>query len=70
MKIGKCRNCIYFQPKDWSWGTLSQKLFGVVGFCMDSQNPDFNYFAQCYGRGIGKCEAIFSPEWCRLRKEK
>lgn len=70
MKIGKCKNCAFFQARDWKGGTLDQKLFGVCGFCMDSENPDFNWFAQCYGRGISKTQAIFSPKWCRFREEK
>jgi len=71
MKIGKCRKCKYYQKKDWSFvGFHIFGMFGifhvlnrVCGFCMDSENPDFNEFAKSYGRGIGKLQAIFSPKW-------
>jgi hypothetical protein len=70
MIISKCKKCPYFKKADWSQGNLDQKLFGVAGFCMDSDNPYFNAFAQCYGRGISKHETIFSPKWCALRLNK
>jgi len=70
MRIFKCSKCEYFQKADWSNGDLEQKIFGVLGFCMDSLNPDFNLFAQISGRGIPKLQAIFSPKWCRFKNVK
>ena len=76
MKIGKCRNCVYFQKADWagikirpfSMFGINHFIFRVCGFCMDKNNPDFNNFAKASGRGIGKLDSLFSPKWCRLRK--
>ena len=78
MKIGKCRNCKYFKKADWSFvlikwfniREINHMLFRVAGFCMDKNNPDFNCYAKASGRGIRKSATIFSPKWCRLRKEK
>jgi len=70
MKIFKCSKCEYFEKDDWSNGDLEQKIFGVYGHCMDTINPDFNSFAQIYGRGIPKLQAIFSPKWCRFKNKK
>jgi hypothetical protein len=79
MKIGKCRNCTYFDKDDWkAWDKeigfhvfgmfgLSHRILRVCGHCMDKDNPDFNIFAKQTGRGIGKIQAIFSPKWCRFR---
>ena len=68
-KFGKCYKCDYFQEKDWSWGTLEQRIFGVTGHCMDKENPDFNDWARELGRGIPKTQTLFSPKWCRFRKD-
>ena len=69
MKIRKCERCQYFQKKDWSWGDLEQRIFGVLGHCMDTQNTGFNEWALRYGRGVTKTQSIFSPKWCRLRSK-
>ena len=76
MKISKCKRCIYFQKVDWSFVPfrifgmfgLSHRINRVCGFCMDSDNSDFNAYAKANGRGIGKLQAILSPKWCRFRK--
>jgi len=75
MKISKCKRCKYFRKSDWSCvGFHVFGMFGVrhiltrvCGFCLDSDNPDFNMFAKVSGRGIGKIQAIFRPKWCRFK---
>jgi hypothetical protein len=75
--MSHCKHCKYFKKADWSriyvgwgWFGIKHRLFRVCGFCMDSNNPDFNSYAKANGRGIGKIEAIFKPQWCRIKKHK
>jgi hypothetical protein len=75
--MSKCKKCKYFQGKDWSFAGfhifgmfgISHILNRVCGFCMDSENPDFNDYAKANGRGIGKLQAIFAPKWCRFKSK-
>lgn len=63
-----CRKCEHYQPKDLTGFTLLEKIQSVSGFCIDSNNPDFNEYARNLGRGIGRFESYITPKWCAERK--
>jgi hypothetical protein len=62
-----CRKCEHYKKKNLKGFSLSIKIRSVSGFCMDSTNPDFNEYAQAFGRGIGRIESYTSPTWCAKR---
>lgn len=63
-----CWRCEYFQNNRWKMTVpLPKRLFHVVGFCMYSDNPDFNDFAKEYGRGIGRVDSFIKPKWCNKK---
>ena len=63
-----CRKCEHYQLKDLTGMSLLEKFQSVSGFCMDSDNPDFNEYARNFGRGIGRLESYVTPKWCAKRK--
>ncbi|OHD25275.1 MAG: hypothetical protein A2Y34_03985 [Spirochaetes bacterium GWC1_27_15] len=63
-----CRKCEHYQPKDLTGMSLVNKLQSVSGFCMDSNNPDFNEYARNFGRGIYRTDSYITPNWCAKRK--
>jgi len=65
-----CRKCEHYQPKDLEGFTLLEKFQSVSGFCMDSDNPNFNEWAREFGRGTGRFESYISPNWCAKRKNQ
>jgi hypothetical protein len=68
MKKPKCRKCDCFQKNNFKGMSLEYKLLGVRGFCIDSSNPDFNWFAKTCGRGVGWMGWLSSPKWCAKRE--
>jgi len=67
-KMISCRVCELYRPKDLTGMSLLEKSQSVSGFCMDSNNPDFNEWAREFGRGIGRFESYITPKWCSKRK--
>jgi len=66
--MNNCRKCDHYQSKDLNGMSLLEKFHSVSGFCMDSDNPDFNEWAREFGRGIGRFESYITPNWCSKRK--
>jgi len=64
-----CRKFEHYQSKDLTGFTLLEKCQSVSGFCMDSNNPDFNEYARSFGRGIGRADSYTTPKWCAKRKK-
>jgi len=65
-----CKKCMFFQKNNFEGTSLRYKMFGVRGFCMDSENPDFNDFAKAAGRGLCRKDIRKSPDWCRFNKKE
>jgi len=65
-----CRKCEHYQPKDLTGFTLLEKCQSVSGFCMDSNNSDFNEWAREFGRGINRSDSYITPKWCAKRKNQ
>ena len=63
-----CRKFEHYQSKDLTGFTLLEKFHSVSGFCMDSNNPDFNEYARSFGRGISRNDSYKTPKWCAKRK--
>jgi len=63
-----CRTCEHYKKKDLIGYSLYEKFQSVSGFCMDSNNPDFNEYARSFGRGIGRADSYTTPKWCAKRE--
>lgn len=64
-------NCItseHYQEKDLTGMSPFERLQSVSGFCMDSDNPDFNEWAKKFGRGICREDSYTNPKWCSKRE--
>ena len=63
-----CIKCDHYKEKDLEGMSLLEKFNSVSGFCMDSNNPDFNEWAREFGRGIRRVDSYITPNWCSKRK--
>jgi hypothetical protein len=68
IKMISCRKCEHYKKKDLTGMSLLRKFQSVSGFCMDSNNPDFNEYAKAFGRGIGRLDSYITPKWCNKRE--